>query len=426
MPLSSGYSAVLLFLLCVEVLAQTTRQTAAACPNLNNTSASAEYRGQSANTVPGNVSKLPVRSLLYPGATTRIFVRYMPWFGDSRHRDVGYRSDDSRQVARQVADMLSRGIEGAIVDWYGRDSGLANQSTILLMQQAEQQGLKFAISSDAALLGDCHQPNCDPTAKLIVNLHYVAEHFASSPAYLHFDGRPALFFFGMEKDPIDWKRVRQALPKEVLFFFRNSGEFNDPEADGVYAWIAPETAGPQDPMALQYLQRFYSKARLSNKIAMGSAYKGFNDADAKWGKGRVIEQECGQTWLTTFAEVGRFFSSSHQLQALIIPTWNDYEEGTEIETGIDNCVDMKAAMGQDRIEWTLSGRENTLDHFSILARDASGWTDVTHVSATSRFIPLRDLPLPAGATALCVQAVGKPVLLNHASGPLPLSASDKK
>jgi hypothetical protein len=82
MPLSSGYSAVLLFLLCVEVLAQTTRQTAAACPNLNNTSASAEYRGQSANTVPGNVSKLPVRSLLYPGATTRIFVRYMPWFGE--------------------------------------------------------------------------------------------------------------------------------------------------------------------------------------------------------------------------------------------------------------------------------------------------------------------------------------------------------
>jgi hypothetical protein len=322
--------------------------------------------------------------------------------------------------------MLSRGIDGAIVDWYGPDSDLKNQSTILLMQQAEEQGLQFAISTDAAVLGDCRKRNCDLTAQLIPSLQYAAEHFASSPAYLRFNGRPALFFFGMEKDPIKWKRVRQALPNEVLFFFRNSGEFNDPEADGVYAWIAPETATPQDPIALQYLQRFYSKARQSDKIAMGSAYKGFNDADASWGKGRAIDQGCGQTWLTTFAEVGRFYSSSHQLPALIIPTWNDYEEGTEIETGIDNCVTVKAVIRQDKIEWTLSGRENTLDHFSILARDGSDWTDVTHVSPESRFVPVRDLHLLAKTTALCVQAVGKASLLNHASGPLPYSASEKK
>jgi hypothetical protein len=350
----------------------------------------------------------------------------MPWFGDPHHRDVGYRSDDSQQVARQVADMLSRGIEGAIVDWYGPDSGPKNQSTILLMQQAEKQGLKFAISTDAAALGDCLKRNCDLTAQLIVILHYVAEHFAHSPAYLRFNGRPALFFFGMEKDPINWKRVRQTLPGDVLFFFRNSGEFSDPEADGAYAWIAPETAGPQDPMALQYLQRFYSKAQQSDKIAVGSAYKGFNDADASWGKGRAIDQECGQTWLTTFSEAGRFYSSSHQLPALIIPTWNDYEEGTEIETGIDNCVAVNATINHDKVEWTLAGQENTLDHFSILARDGSDWTDVRDVPAKLHSIPLRDLHLPAKTTALCVQAVGKASLLNHASGPLRYSASEKK
>jgi len=416
----------LLFVLCAGVFAQSVRQTAPDCQNLNNTSASARYRGQSANAPPGNVSKLPVRSLLYTGATTRIFARYMPWFGDSHHRDVGYRSDDPQQVARQVADMLSRGIEGAIIDWYGPDSGPKNQSTILLMHQAEQQGLKFAISTDTGVLGDCRKRNCDLTAQLIVVLHYVVEHFASSPAYLRFNARPALFFFGMEKDSINWKRVRQTLPSEVLFFFRNSPEFNDPEANGVYAWVAPETAGPQDPMALQYLQRFYSKARQSDKIVMGSAYKGFNDADANWGKGRTIDQVCGQTWLTTFNEASRFYSSSHQLPALIIPTWNDFEEGTEIETGIDNCVAVKAAITQYTIEWTLSGREDTLDHFSILARDGSDWTVVRDVSAALRSIPLRDLHLTEKTTALCVQAVGKASLLNHASGPLAYPASRTK
>jgi hypothetical protein len=115
-----------------------------------------------------------------------------------------------------------------------------------------------------------------------------------------------------------------------------------------------------DPMALQYLERFYSKAQQSSKIAVGSAYKGFDDADASWGKGRVIDQRCGQTWLSTFAVVGRFYSASHQLPALIIPTWNDYEEGTEIETGIDNCVEVKASIRDGKtLVWNISGRKNS-------------------------------------------------------------------
>ena len=112
---------------------------------------------------------------------------------------------------------------------------------------------------------------------------------------------------------------------------------------------------PGDPMAMQYLDRFYSKAQNSNKIAMGSAYKGFDDSEAGWGKGRVIDQQCGKTWLATFAEAGRFYSSSHQLPALIIPTWNDYEEGTEIETGIDNCVNLQASASDEGLTWTVSG-----------------------------------------------------------------------
>jgi len=32
---------------------------------------------------------------------------------------VGYASNDPAQVKRQVDDMLSRGIQGVIIDWYG-------------------------------------------------------------------------------------------------------------------------------------------------------------------------------------------------------------------------------------------------------------------------------------------------------------------
>jgi hypothetical protein len=280
----------------ISLLSAAQNQVSNDCRADNNTSASQKYRGSKGNAPAGKVSKLPIRSLLYPGSQTRIFTRYMPWFGDVHHREVGYRSDDAQQVARQVADMISRGIHGAIVDWYGPRSGSKNDSTILLMKEAERQGLEFAISEDAGALADCKQ-GCDVTAHLISDLQYVADRFESSPAYVRFDGRPPVFFFGLEKYSIDWRRVKQTLRPKPLLFFRNSGAFNDPDADGAYSWIAPETVNPSDPMATKYLERFYSKAQTSNKIAMGSAYKGFDDAEASWGKGRVIDMQCGHTWL---------------------------------------------------------------------------------------------------------------------------------
>ena len=116
---------------------QTIASTPLNCGSTNNTSASSNYGGSGGNAAPASVSKLPIRSLLYSGSQTRIFTRYMPWFGDRHHRDVGYRSDDEQQVARQVQDMISRGIQGAIVDWYGLNSGSKSESTNLLMKEAQ-------------------------------------------------------------------------------------------------------------------------------------------------------------------------------------------------------------------------------------------------------------------------------------------------
>ena len=229
--------------LCVVACsAQTANPANLTCENNNNTSASPRYRGSRGNAAPGNVSRLPIRSLLYSGSQTRIYARYMPWFGDSHHRDVGYRSDDRQQVARQVADMSSRGISGAIIDWYGPKSGSKNESTVLLMQEAERQNFEFAVSEDAGSLAECQKRGCDVTEQLVADLGYAAEHFEGSPAYLRFDGRPAVFFFGLEKYSIDWRRVRRSLPLKPLFFLRNSGAFSNPDSDGGYAWIAPETA----------------------------------------------------------------------------------------------------------------------------------------------------------------------------------------
>ena len=60
-------------------------------------------------------------------------------------------------------------------------------------------------------------------------------------------------------------------------------------------------------MSLAYLDSYYKAALGSpTKYSTASAYKGFNDTLAAWGTDRIIGQQCGQTWLKTLAEAGKY------------------------------------------------------------------------------------------------------------------------
>jgi hypothetical protein len=383
----------------------------------NNTSASDRFRGEpNGNAAPANISKLPLRSLLYPGATTRILVRWMPWFGGGKHADVGYNSDDQNQIRRQVDDMISRGIDAAVVDWYGKEDGFKDRATERLLGEAERRGGSFsvALSVDKGTLKNCG----DCTNELIEEMNYAARKYEQSPAYLRFNGRPAVFFFGLEKSNLDWDRVHREAEGRPLLFIRNSGAFRLGYNEGAYSWIAPETVKPGDPLGMEYVERFYNASRSSNKITVGSAYKGFDDSIAGWGKNRQIPQRCGETWLDTFAEAGRFYSSSHQLPALLIPTWNDYEEGTEIETGIGNCVQISASADRGTLRWQISGPERTIDHYEIFAaseRDPDDVTRIANVNAGKHSLDVDDLRLAPGNYVLYLEAYGRASIQNHLS-----------
>ena len=45
-------------------------------------------------------------------------------------------------------------------------------------------------------------------------------------------------------------------------------------------------------------------------------------------------------------EINGLYNSGKQLPALQLVTWNDYEEGTEIESGISNCLTISASVSQ--------------------------------------------------------------------------------
>jgi hypothetical protein len=174
-------------------------------------------------------------------------------------------------------------------------------------------------------------------------------------------------------------------------------------------------------MGLSYLDRFYKVAlSKSSEFAIGSAYKGFNDTLASWGQNLKINQQCGQTWLASFAEAGNYYSAENQLENLQIVTWNDYEEGSEIETGIDNCISVVPSVNGQVLTWTATGGgENTLDHYVVfISSDGENLMPLAEITPGNDVLDLSSYGFAPGQYTVFVEAIGQPSILNHISPPL--------
>jgi PKD repeat protein len=401
----------------------------------NNTSTADSFTAQTnGNLAARNISKAPLRSLLYSGSTARIYAHFVPWFGFGDHMGVGYVSSDTLQVQKQVNDMLSRGLDGAIIDWYGRGQSSKHFASYDLavqafMHQSElHPGFNFAIMHDAGSLKTCAATvGCDVTQTLIDDLNYANLTYSGSTAYLRSAGRPVVYFFGHEAYTVDWTRVSAGVAGNPMFIFRNGSGFSKPQTSGAYSWVAPETVSATDLMGMNYLDNYYKTALgFPSGYSTGSGYKGFNDTLALWGSNRIIGQQCGQTWLKTMAEAGKYYSSVKQMLSIQLVTWNDYEEGSEIESGIDNCVTVSASVAGTVASWSITGEINTVDHFTVFAsQDGANLMWLADVPTTTGSLAVGSFGLNAGNYTIFVKAVGKASMTNQMSAGVQLTVTNQ-
>lgn len=225
---------------------------------------------------------------------------------------------------------------------------------------------------------------------------------------------------------------------ETEFWWCDSGYTGDKPCEG-------EGSGSQ-----AYLDRFYTDAATNaptGQIGVGLLYKGFDDSNASWGDDRVVAQQCGEVLLGTAGELtyeanpnDTSYWATHQMPYMQVATWNDYEEGTEVESGVDNClrvsnVQVVDAQGVETLTWSVTslssgyGTTNTIDHFTVWWGNANGdVNDPIYVAAATvsgsgatTSIPVSELnlprPAPDYAVDLYVEAVGVPLVLNQMSSP---------
>lgn len=273
-----------------------------------------------------------------------------------------------------------------------------------------------------------------------------------------------------------WNAVKGASSPSVAMIFRNSGGFSTtevPPTSGSFAWVNTNAAtglsitlctqndwldypnnpvtGCPDQTKSNYIDGFYAagkaaKSGVSPMIVMGIAKKGFDKEDAPFGatltdnatdfnhpSTATTSQQCGQVWLNSFAEpnVSKSFGGPGtglpQLDYMIVGTWDDYEEGTEVETGIDNCLALSASMAGSIFNWSpgftdVSGSEKTINHYDLFSADSSGnLTALYSESPINGLFSTHALDLntqnirPFGESLLTMylKAAGQPSILNH-------------
>jgi len=392
--------------------------TTVSAQTANNTSAADSFSSQqNGNLGANNVSKVDVHSLLYPGSTTKVLAQLLLWFGQSNHINVGYTSNDATQVQRQIEDMISRGIDGVIVDWYGPNND-EDQGTQLVMHEAEKHpGFSFAIMIDAGAIGNNMCDGCSPQQVLVNLLQYVEKNYFPSSAYLNIGGQPLVTNFNIDNQySVDWEQANGQLQTPPRFLFQDDGGFTHAMSDGSYSWVMPWASDH----GMGYLASFYDTGQaFADKETVGAAYKGFNDQLAAWGSGRFMDQQCGKTWLETFSQVNSLYNNGKQLPYLQLVTWNDYEEGTEIESGVDGCFSLEASISGSSLQWNTSGDEGTVDHYTVYSsQDGQTLMKLSDLETGVHSLDLCKVAVPAGKNQLYVQAVGKPSMANRMPDPV--------
>lgn len=290
------------------------------------------------------VRRVALQDLPSAPVGTQILAVYEGWFGGPKHISVGYSSHNPAVVAKQIDEAKNLGISGFVMDWYGTREPYINRSYALLQTTAAEKNFHVAMMYDEAWGNHVNATQVALSDFELFHQKYLSADAPGHEAYLTYMGRPVIFIFP-HGGTADWQALREATdswnPPPLLFY--EARKIVDRSVfDGYYAWISPGPKGwahNGSHWGEEYLRNFYHemKTQYPHKIPVGAAWVGFNDKRASWGQNRHMSERCGQTLLGTMKIAQEYYPPDHPLPFLLIETWNDYEEGTAIERGVESC-----------------------------------------------------------------------------------------
>jgi len=273
----------------------------------------------------------------------RILADYQPWFGDPDHMSVGYSTQDPAVLRKQVERAKQMGIYAFAVDWYGERRPFEDRSYALLQQVSAEQQFHICLMYDETQEDNGHATEDALEAFEKAYRAYIGPNAPGREAYVTYHGRPIIFIFP-KRGNTDWNRVRTAVDQwerpPILIYKDDPPPKYANAFDGFYAWVHPGQhwdANGRD-WGKEYLDQFYKKMKEHpDKVIVGGVWPGFNDTKASWSLNRHMDRRCGATFEDTLKLFHQHNDPERPMPFVLIATWNDYEEGTQIETGVSDC-----------------------------------------------------------------------------------------
>jgi hypothetical protein len=254
----------------------------------------------------------------------QIASRYYPLIGP-------YDSGDPAVIEYHLLLMKLAGIDGVIVDWYGRtdyyDYASLHRNTQALLTTAERLGMKFAVCYEDQTIpklveGGRIAPD-ERVAHARREIEWLQRNWFRSPAYLRLNDKPVLLSFGLNGlTDGEWEETLRPKRGSLLYL---SQQRRRSAAAGTFDWVMPQRG-------LKALDDYAQSVR-TGEICVPAAYPRFHDI---YEEGKVhasygyIPDDTGRTFRLTLERAWKSGASLIQ-----IVTWNDWGEGTQIEPSVE-------------------------------------------------------------------------------------------
>jgi hypothetical protein len=375
---------------------------------------------------PGHVSKTDVHTLIPGRPSLRWFAHATPWFGTSSHINIGLTNDTAAYVAAMVTDMENRGFNGVVIDWYGSTDTTDGVVQKIKAYLAGIPGNKFTyiIMVDKGLAGGLSTNN------LQANIEYCQSQYFSDTNYERQGGTPILMFFGVRSalgatTMASVKSYTESAGGSMVWVEQGTGYLGESWEDECFEWTDSFNTGvnPSDPFNLNAVTSDFSTIQSSGKLAFGAMCSQFDGTLTKsvgWSEGKYLPCSNGLCMVERAAAISAAIPLN--MTRMQWPTWSDWEEGTEVEAGIENHFALAAQLNSvNLLTWTItSGDERTIDHYEIYAQTNGG--SAAYLGPVTNGVHQSNLNLSGlapGVYQVYVDAIGKPCVRDHISAPVP-------
>ncbi len=378
---------------------------------------------------PGHVSKTDVHTLIPSRPDLRWFAHATPWFGPNNHIQIGLNNDSDAYVAAMITDMKNRGFNGVVINWYGKGHITDNVAGRVKKYLAglTNNTFSYILMLDKGTLGGLSISNLE------FQIHYCQTNYFSDASYEYepvHTGKPILMFFGVRSvvGATGMSTMKSDLGGNMVWIEQGTSYLGESWEDESFQWADPYDHGvnPADPFNLGAVTSQFTTIRNARKLAFAAMCSQFNGTLTKstnWSMGKYLPGSNGLCLVQRAAAINSAMITNFTRMQWV--TWSDWEEGTQIETGIENGVAINPHLNGSVLSWTItSGEPQAIGHYEIYA-STNGTTAALLASVPSSVSQtnLAQIGLDPATYSIYVDAIGLPCVRDHMSPPISFTAS---